>query len=235
MKPSPPVFDSEGLHILDPHDTLGIKSEYITLIQEQALRAYLPEGQNSGLAVDLGCGYGRLTEILAQKGWKAIGIDPDENSLSYARQHHPAIEFRQGGLPDLPVPESSVQLLLIQNVLRVLHLSHKLDYMRGISRFLAPASKVVVVDNIRDGHPDYIPEETLIGLFAAEGFRLVNRTPFRAGRFWLIYPIRYGFIPKRWLSGIAEHELKTRRHSIRRPKWQYLNVLFIFERSQPEL
>jgi SAM-dependent methyltransferase len=226
---NPPSHDQVGLHILDPKDSLGFKSSYITLLQEKALNRYLPPG-TGGIAVDLGCGYGRLTPLLIKKGWKAIGIDPSQESLEYAQEHFPGPDYRQGGLPNLPIEYESASLILIQNVLRALKIMGKLDVVHGLGRYVAPGGKIFLVENIRAGHPDYIPEAKIVEMMAQEDMFLVKRVPIRSARWWVIYLIRYGLIPRRFLNAIAEWELVRMERKKGAPRFQYWNVLFVFEK-----
>jgi SAM-dependent methyltransferase len=226
---SPPQYSAVGLHILDPKDTRGHKSEYITLVQKKALLCYLPDGP--GLALDVGCGYGRLTSFIVQKGWQVIGVDPDENLIEYAMVHYPGAEYRVGGLPNLPVSEGSIGMLLIHNLLRPLLLMGGLGKIKGVGRFLSPKATIVVIDNIREGHPDYLPETQIIDLFKAEGLCLEKRIPIRAGRWWPLYFIRYGLIPHSWFESIAEYELALRARNNKIPVRQYYNVLYIFTKG----
>lgn len=46
--------------------------------------------------VDLGCGNGRLTSQLAQKGYRVLGIDASEDMLSLAKEEYPELAFQQG-------------------------------------------------------------------------------------------------------------------------------------------
>lgn len=225
-----PKYDTDGLHILDPQDRLGQKSKYITLVQEKALRRHLPPGQ--GLcAVDLGCGFGRLTPLLAELGWRAIGIDPAPDLLEYARAHHPGPEYRLGGLPDLPVEHSSISLMLIQNVLRSLNIMKRLGAVTGMGRFLAPDACVFLVENIRSGHVDYLSEAQIVELMRREGLSLVKRVPMRAARWWVVYLIRYGLVPEAFFSTLADWELQRMSGRNGTPRWEYWNVLFQFEKK----
>ena len=225
-----PTHDADGLHVLDPNDTLGRKSAYITLLHETALRRHVPKGSGS-LAVDLGCGFGRLTPLLVEQGWRAMGVDPSDDLLRYAREHHPGPEYAVGGLPDLPVDPQSVGLLLVQNVLRSLRMIGRLDVVPGIGRFLAPDARVLVVENIRSGHPEYLPEALITEVMQAEGLELIKRVPLRAARWWVIYLIRYGIIPTTSFSRIAEWELDRMASRTESPKWQYWNVLYVFAKE----
>lgn len=225
-----PTHDTDGLHILDPKDTLGRKLAYITMLHEMALKRHISKGSGA-LAVDLGCGFGRLTPILADHGWKAIGIDPSEDLLHYAHEHNPGPEYAVGGLPELPVGLGSVELLLIQNVFRPLKLINRLNVVPGFARFLASNARVLVVENVRSGHPAYLPETVIIEMMQSEGLRLVERVPLRAARWWVIYLIRYGIIPETWFKRIAEWELDKMSRKTGVPKYQYWNVLYVFTKS----
>jgi SAM-dependent methyltransferase len=228
MKSSMPTHDAKGLHILDPNDHLGHKSAYITRLQERLLRRYLPSGHGE-LAVDLGCGFGRLTPVMSDLGWRTIGIDPAEELINYAREQVPGTEFKVGALPDLPLDHGCVSLLLLQNVMRALKMMGKLDAVTGIGRYLTPNGQLFIVDNIRAGHPDYLPEAQIIDLMAREDLHLLRRIPLRAGRWWMIYLIRYGLIPTKWFGRIADWELDRMAKQSGSPRWQYWNVLYVFK------
>lgn len=227
---SAPQYDADGLNVLDPRDTLGFKSRYITLLQELALAEHLQDGAGR-VAVDLGCGYGRLSGALHGLGWRVIGIDPAEHLLSHARTHVPGVDFRQGALPTLPLGEGEVDLLLMQNLLRVLWRMDRLEWVRGIGRHLGAGGAVVVVDNIWPGRAGFLPEETLLALMREEGFELRGRHVLRAGRWWLLWLIRYGLVPEDWLGAIAARELALRARERAAPWFSYRNVLFRFERA----
>lgn len=225
-----PKYDTEGLHILDPKDRWGFKSKYITLIQKKALKRHLQPGEGR-YAVDLGCGFGRLTPLLSELCWRAIGIDPDPDLIEYARTYHPGPEYRQGGLPDLPLEPASASLMLIQNVLRALKMMNRLDAVKGMGRFLASGARVLLVENIRIGHPGYLPEGHILELMQHEGLSLVKRVPLRAARWWVVYLIRYGLVSKSFFQTLADWELNRMSGRQGAPRWQYWNVLFVFEKK----
>lgn len=226
----PPAYHVAGLNILDPKDKIGRKSDYITLLHEKALKQYIPNGNNQ-VAVDLGCGFGRLTNLLTNKGWQTIGIDPLAELLDYARVNYPGPDYRQGALPDLPLSICSVSLLVMQNLLRPLKQLEKLDCINGFSKYLAPEAKVIVVDNLRLYHPDFLSEQAIVNIMDSEGLKLVHKVPLRAARWWMIYLIRYGLIPRSWFDVIAEWELNRMSHRKGMPRWQYWNVLFVFQKT----
>lgn len=58
--------------------------------------------------VDVGCGAGRAVAELAERGVKAVGVDPDERMIAVARSRWPAAEFRIAGAYELPLADASV-------------------------------------------------------------------------------------------------------------------------------
>lgn len=229
-KNNTPLFDKDGLHILDPNDKLGIKSQYITILQQKSMARYLPEGNAQMNALDLGCGFGRLTSFIATKHWNVIGVDPDPELIQHAQERSPSIKFMVGGLPDLPFPHGTIHLVVLQNVLRSLHLMKRLDLIKGLGRFLTRDGMLFLVENIRYNNSKYIQEEHLINLLKIEGFKLEQRIPIRSGRWWMIYLIQFGFIPRQCLDKIAEYELNKMAKNQKQPKWQYYNIVFIFKK-----
>ena len=231
MKPeAPPRYDSRCLNIVDPKDSLGTKTEYITLLQQKAMRRYYPTGE--GLAVDVGCGYGRLTPSLARLGYReVVGLDPDLRLLEYAKQNNPGPHYIAGALPNLPLPRGSVQLLLFHNLLRLLKTAGALEALRGSLGCLNTLGRLVVVDNVWPGHGDYFEEDAIVDLVEAEGFRLLSLHRIRRARWWMVFPIRYGLIPRTWLDRIAQYELDKLANARSYSRWQYTNVVFVFGRS----
>lgn len=52
--------------------------------------ADVPKGST---VLDLGCGNGATTAVLAQNGWKMWGVDMSESGIRHAQQAHPHIRF----------------------------------------------------------------------------------------------------------------------------------------------
>jgi 2-polyprenyl-3-methyl-5-hydroxy-6-metoxy-1,4-benzoquinol methylase len=58
------------------------------------LRSKIPAG--TGRAVDLGCNDGTVTQMLADKGYDAIGVDLDADKVASGRRARPHLDLRQG-------------------------------------------------------------------------------------------------------------------------------------------
>ncbi|MGW0083075.1 methyltransferase domain-containing protein [Streptomyces sp. NPDC003393] len=93
--------------------------------------------------VDVGCGAGRAVAELAERGVRAIGVDPDRWMLSAARERWPAAEFREAGAEDLPFADRSVQGYRADKVLHML--AEPGRALTEARRVLRPGGRIVLV------------------------------------------------------------------------------------------
>lgn len=93
------------------------------------------KGKPHVLAVDLGCGTGQNSRLLARHFKEVVGIDISNCQLEEARAvpGYPNITYREGSAEELPLPDESVDLLTAAVA------AHWFDR----SRFLAEASRVL--------------------------------------------------------------------------------------------
>lgn len=113
-----------------------LKADYI----EGIVAARLSEGLRSVSLLDVGCGGGYLSEALAKKGLRVMGIDPSGRSIRSARLHaasqHLSIRYLQGGGEALPFATCSFDTVCCCDVLE-----HVVDYrplIAEITRVLRP-------------------------------------------------------------------------------------------------
>ncbi len=55
--------------------------------------------KKTGSVLDIGCGRGRFLHVAGRNGWKVYGIEPNERSADYARNHF-GVELLKGGIED---------------------------------------------------------------------------------------------------------------------------------------
>lgn len=223
-----PAFDDNGINLADPHDALGYKTAYISLLQAKALLRHVRDG--TGLALDVGCGYGRMADALARLGYAVAGAEPSLRVLRTAQQRRPRHGWCVGRMPELPFVDNAFDLVCLFNVARALHLMGIEDVCLSLPRLVKPGGRLVVIDNLREGDTRYLPEKWFDQTFARGGLRRIHKVPIRESRWPLIYLIRYGLIPVRWFDAIAEWELRRMERKIRMPKFSYHNYLFIYEK-----
>jgi glycine/sarcosine N-methyltransferase len=80
-------------HLADHYDTLFPIDQHI----KPFLKGFV---HSQGKALDLGCGTGRMTQIIHDFGMEVIGIDLDEKMIEVARQRHPDVMFKVQNMMD---------------------------------------------------------------------------------------------------------------------------------------
>ena len=95
--------------------------------------------------VDLGCGYGRTTVPLQQKGFRVLGLDVVPRMIEEARRSHPDVGWALGSATDLPLPDESVDYVLFSaNGLDCIHpLLRRERALAEIRRVLRPGGCAV--------------------------------------------------------------------------------------------
>ena len=111
--------------------------------------------------IDLGCGTGRFSELLATHfGVEVIGIDPSQRMVDQAR-HKPAtgrVVYRYGSAESLPLPNQCADLVFMSNVYH--HLSDPGAVARECLRVLRPAGYVCIRNGTQETnfrHRDFFP------------------------------------------------------------------------------
>jgi SAM-dependent methyltransferase len=109
-------------------------------IEEPAIRPLLA-GLPPGRALDAACGTGRLTAYLAERH-EVTGVDASAEMLARAREKLPEVEFVEGDLAALPVPDAE-----FASAVCALALSHVSDLGRPVAelaRVVVPGGRVVI-------------------------------------------------------------------------------------------
>ncbi|WP_433476087.1 methyltransferase domain-containing protein [Spirillospora sp. CA-142024] len=92
---------------------------------------------------DVGCGSGRAAAEMAERGARAVGIDPDERMIGVAAQRWPVADFRVASAYDLPFADGALHGYRAEKVYHVLD-----DPARAAGearRVLAPGGRIVLI------------------------------------------------------------------------------------------
>lgn len=113
---------------------------------DQAFEAPLPRGTR---LLDLGCGQGQVTRLLAQQhpGCTALGLDLSAEMIRRARKVRPALvnlSFRQGDALDLPLADQSMDQVVC--VASIKHWPHRLAGLQEVHRVLAPDGALTILE-----------------------------------------------------------------------------------------
>lgn len=93
-----------------------------------------------GKILDIGCGYGHFLKIMEGHGWKAEGIDPSPNTVSYARKE--GLDVINTTIDEASLPESSYKAVTMFYVLE--HLTDPLNALRKVHNLLAPGGALII-------------------------------------------------------------------------------------------
>lgn len=110
----------------------------------ETLGKYLSEWDMEGADVlDIGCGHAGVLIACAETGARTAGIEPDPASVERGRvraeEHGVDVDLRQGVAEDLPYPDASFDLVILDNVL---------EHVRDQARTLAEIRRVLRLDGV---------------------------------------------------------------------------------------
>lgn len=102
------------------------------------------EGLTPGVALDAACGTGRHAALLAELGWKVIGVDGTQSMLDVAAAKSPDVDFRLGRLETLPLDDESVDLAVC--ALALTHVDDLGPVYEELARVLRPGGRLITTD-----------------------------------------------------------------------------------------
>lgn len=111
---------------------LGFDDRFQKLVEE--IRDCLPEG---GLAVDIGCGEGKIWQVLQDQ--KVVGVDVSFNNLKSSQKN---IRVVNGSGERLPIKSGCADLVLVSEVLE--HVYYPERVMEEIERVLKVKGRAII-------------------------------------------------------------------------------------------
>jgi ubiquinone/menaquinone biosynthesis C-methylase UbiE len=94
-------------------------------------------------ALDIGCGTGDFTAVLADAGAQPIGVDVAQAALDRARARHPGLDFRLVPIDGpLPLEDASFNLVWASEVIE--HVADTARWLSEVRRVLAPRGRLLV-------------------------------------------------------------------------------------------
>jgi SAM-dependent methyltransferase len=105
-----------------------------------ALLELMPE-PGRRLTLDLGCGEGRLSRVLAARGHRMVGIEASPALAAAAREADPSIDVHVADAAALPLPDGVADIVVASMVL--MNLDDLGSAMREVARVLAPGGRLV--------------------------------------------------------------------------------------------
>ena len=217
---------------IDPADRKGHKNYYVDLLQKAALEEVL-ELKGDEVVLDFGCGSGRIAYWIAPKVKKVIGLEitPEMIELAERRRTAKNVEFiLYDGFPFPAVPYP-FDLILSVGVLQTTREELLKRTLSGLAQCLKKDGRFYLIEQASDNPKVDRPKvEEYLQAFKESKLECLRYYPIRSGRWWLLYLIRYGLIPKNWFSRIAHDELLKRRRERGRIH-VYKDFLFLLKKK----
>ncbi|WP_305783148.1 class I SAM-dependent methyltransferase [Symbioplanes lichenis] len=140
--------------LFDPIAELYARYAEITdAVYRPHLARLLPAAGARG--VDLGCGSGRFTGLLADRCAHVLAVDIAEREVAIARveRARPTVEYRIGSLLDVsPDEDGRFDVVLSVNTLFHLFAQHDVEVvLRHVRSLVAPGGTAVIVDIVSPG------------------------------------------------------------------------------------
>jgi SAM-dependent methyltransferase len=156
------------------------------------LEGWLDKVGGDGLVLDLGCGHGYWMRSMAERGFRAVGIEPEADRVGEAAGPGGgvALPVMAGDGARLPLRDGSVSLVWCIHVLH--HLDDPVAVLAEVARVLRPGGHFIVAETVEDNplirigrrvHPEWdgVPirsrftAATLLQLVAEAGLEVVDR------------------------------------------------------------
>ncbi|XP_077998723.1 putative methyltransferase DDB_G0268948 [Glandiceps talaboti] len=95
------------------------------------------------LAVDVGCGSGQSTIILADDVEKVLGVDISEDQIEFAKNSTapPNVDFKVGSCGDIPVESETVDLITVGTAI---HWFDMAEFYKEVERILRPGGCLAI-------------------------------------------------------------------------------------------
>ena len=109
-------------------------------LRRRFLREHVRPGDH---ALDLGCGDGRFTGLLAEAGAHPVGADVAEAALRRARAAHPEIDFVLAPVDgQLPLEDGSFEVVWASEVIE--HVADTARWLSEVRRVLRPRGRLLL-------------------------------------------------------------------------------------------
>ncbi|MDT5221861.1 MAG: hypothetical protein QOF15_3966 [Mycobacterium sp.] len=92
--------------------------------------------------LEAGCGEGYGADLIAGVARRVVAVDYDESAVAHVRSRYPRVEVTRANLTELPLPDSSVDVVVNFQVIE--HLWDQGQFIRECARVLRPSGLLMI-------------------------------------------------------------------------------------------
>ncbi|MGD9618597.1 MAG: class I SAM-dependent methyltransferase [Mycolicibacterium sp.] len=120
----------------------GLAEENYWFRRHEVVYRHLADRCVSRDVLEAGCGEGYGADLIADVAHHVIGLDYDEAAVAHVRARYPRVDIRQGNLAELPLPTSSVDVVVNFQVIE--HLWDQAQFVAECLRVLRPGGVLLI-------------------------------------------------------------------------------------------
>ncbi|WP_422748538.1 methyltransferase domain-containing protein [Mycobacterium sp. WMMD1722] len=120
----------------------GLAEENYWFRRHEVVYARLADRCAGRDVLEAGCGEGYGADLIAAVANRVIALDYDEATVAHVRTRYPRVEVRHGNLAALPLPDSSVDVVVNFQVIE--HLWDQPQFVRECFRVLRPGGQLLM-------------------------------------------------------------------------------------------
>jgi 2-polyprenyl-3-methyl-5-hydroxy-6-metoxy-1,4-benzoquinol methylase len=94
--------------------------------------------------LDLGCGNGSLSNVIAQKGYEVVGVEESRQGIEIASSNFPSCKFIQGSIYNLPYAQLENSFDVIISVEVIEHLLYPKELVKSARKCLKPDGQLIL-------------------------------------------------------------------------------------------
>ncbi len=102
--------------------------------------------------LDIGCGNGSLSHVIAQNDYEVVGVEESESGFKFAGLSYPNFQFIQASIYDLPYSqlENSFDIVIFSEVVK--HLFYPRELLKAAKKCLQPSSRLILLTTPYHGY-----------------------------------------------------------------------------------
>jgi len=125
--------------------------------------------------LDLGCGNGSLSNLIAQQGHEVVGAEESESGIKAARLSFPTGNFIHASIYDLPYSELENSFDIVISIEVIEHLLYPKELLRAAKIVLNQGKMDQHFTTLWDGgHIKFLSTKTMTALLQSEGYVNIN-------------------------------------------------------------